>query len=252
MKQAKIAMIQMEVAPGDINSNLSKATIFVKKAAQNGANIALLPECVDFGWTDTSAISLAEPLYGKAHTALNNMAVENNIYIVAGIVEKEEDKLYNTALLISPKGLLLGKHRKISLVEGVEDKIYSKGNNLQFFKTKFGNIALTVCADNLMPTICFAESLAKMGADLFLSPCSWTVSPDKLGMPYGEEWIEPYSYLTKKYNVNIIGVSNIGEIKAGSWKNWRCIGNSVAMGAGGKILATLAYGKESLKIIELL
>ncbi len=249
--QAKIAMIQMEVKPGDVYANINTAKAYVAKAAKQGANIALLPECMDFGWTDSSAIGLAEPLYGNVHRALNDMAVENNIYIVAGIVEREGERLYNTALLISPKGELLGKHRKISLVCGVEDIVYSKGDKLELFKTEFGNIALTICADNLMPSICFAESLAIMGAKLFLSPCSWAVPPDKLGKPYGQEWIEPYTYLTKKYNVSILGLSNVGEVKTGPWKNWQCIGNSIAMGAGGKKLAVLPYGDEAMELIIL-
>ena len=36
--------------------------------------------------------------------------------------------------------------------------------------------------------------------------------------------------LANLYDIEIIGVSNVGEIRAGSWAGQNCIGNSIAVG----------------------
>lgn len=251
MKIMKIAMIQMLVHPGEITQNLKHAEELIIKATKLGCDCVVLPECLDIGWANEEALDLVTTIPGKTTDILCEIAKSNYIYIVAGITEKDHEKFYNTAVLISNKGELLGKHRKIHLVGGVED-IFEPGESLKIFNTPFGKIGITICADNLMDTIAFGQSLAHMGAKMILSPSSWAVSPEKLGKSYGDEWMEPYTLLSSKYNLSIIGVSNVGIITNGLWKGWKCIGNSIAIGNGGELIEVLPYGElaEEIRIIN--
>ena len=57
-----LALIQMLVIGGDRQSNLKHAGERIKEAAQHGADIILLPEAMDLGWTDPSALTEAQSI----------------------------------------------------------------------------------------------------------------------------------------------------------------------------------------------
>lgn len=245
MKTVRIALLQMPVIPGRLAENLNTAKRMILSACNKGCDIAILPECCDFGWADESVAQSEDLEAGAAAFFLAGLAQQHGIYMVAGIVERKGDSLYNTAVMFSPKGERLGSHHKISLVRGVEDCIYASGTELRVFDTEFGRIGLPICADNLMGSVCIGESMALMGAKMLLSPCSWAVSPERLNAPYGEEWHQPYRYLSEKYGLLIAGVSNVGPVLNGAWAGYSCIGNSIAYGPGGKQLAVLPYGEQA-------
>lgn len=246
MKTIKVGMLQMEVVFCQPEKNLKRAEKLVKEAVNAGAQICVLPECMDLGWGTPRAAELAEPIPGKVSNELGRIAKENKVYLVSGLTEKAEDKVYNTALLISDEGEILGKHRKINVLTGVED-VYSIGDRLSVIETKLGKIGIDICADNAVQSLSIGHTLARMGAEIILSPCAWAVLPDRdpIKEPYGNEWHVPYSHLTEIYHIPVIGVSNVGQVTEGSWKGWKAIGNSIAYGRDGKLLKVLPYGEEA-------
>ena len=68
-------------------------------------------------------------------------------------------------------GSIIGTHRKINLLT-VEFPYYEVGQKLQVFDSPFGKIGLNVCADNYIDAIDIGHVLARMGAQLILSPSS--------------------------------------------------------------------------------
>ena len=66
-----------------------------------------------------------------------------------------------------------------------------------------------------------------------------------MGKEYGQEWIEPFEYLSRKYNLDILAVSNVGPVTDGEWKGWTCIGNSIAIGKRGEKAVILNYGPDA-------
>lgn len=245
MKHFKIAMVQMRVAPGEPEKNLRHATEMITRAAQTGAELALLPECLDLGWTSGQASTLTKAQCKATLNILKRAAKDRGIWLVAGLTQRKSGRLYNRAVLISDKGKLVGSHRKISLVPGVEDSLYSPGYRTEVFNTPLGRLAIPVCADNLMPSIAIGETLGLMGAEVILSPCSWAVPKESLGQPYGGEWYEPYTHLSKRFGMFVIGVSNVGQVIGGAWDGWQVIGNSIAMSPGGNIIKVLPYGADA-------
>jgi len=246
MKTVNVGMIQMEVVFCQPKENLERAEKAVKQAVDKGAEICILPECMDLGWGTPRAAGLAEPIPGKVSDALCRIAKENQVYLVSGLTEKEGEKVYNTALLISDKGEILCKHRKINVLTGVED-VYSIGDRLCVTQTKFGKIGIDICADNAVQSLSIGHTLARMGAQMILSPCAWAVLPDRdpIKEPYGNEWHVPYSHLSGIYRIPVIGVSNVGLVTEGSWMGWKAIGNSIAYTREGKLLKVLPFGEDA-------
>ena len=251
--QIRVGMIQMEVVFHKPRQNLARAAQMVAQAAAEGAQICILPECMDLGWATPLAKELAQPVNGEIGTALCRIAKENHVWLVAGMTERVGEQICNAALLISAQGELAGRHHKINLLTGIED-MYTVGSSLQAFDTPFGKVGITICADNAIQSVCLGASLARMGAQMILSPCAWAVRPDRdpVAEPYGSEWHRPYGRLSKLYGIPVIGVSNVGQVPVGTWAGWQAIGNSIAYHKGGEPLAVLPYGAsaECVRVIS--
>jgi predicted amidohydrolase len=247
----KLAMVQMDVIGGDPESNLQHAQERIREAAENGAKIALLPEAMDFGWCHTSAREGAGMIPGgKSFEALSGAARENNIYVCAGIVERDGDKLYNSAMIIDRKGELLIKHRKLNELDFAHD-LYDQGDRLNVVHTELGTLGLLICADANAKDFTISKSLAYMGADIILSPSAWAVPGDHSNItdPYGDTWRNAYEPICKKFSIWYVGVSNVGSVDDGEWTGWNCIGCSLATNHLGEEIVQGPYGVSADTII---
>lgn len=234
MKKLKIGLGQLLVEGGEPDRNLERAVAMIKEAAQSKCDIILLPETFDFAWTHPSALTEAQPIPGPYSNLLCEAAKKENIYVCAGLTEKLGDKIYNTAIFIDNKGEILLKYHKINLL-GVEQPFYSVGNTLNVIETEFGTIGVNICADNYMDGLPIGHTLARMGAQLILSPSSWTVdySINEEHDPYKEKWIKPYSILAQLYDMVIIGTTCVGYIVGGPYEGKKSIGCSLAVDKNG-------------------
>jgi predicted amidohydrolase len=160
----KAAFIQFNPVFGEIEGNIKKALTLIEKT---GAEIIILPELFNTGYLITSkeeAFDLSEPLPGgKTTEALSAMAREKNAYIVAGLIERQGENLFNSAVVIAPSGYL-GKYRKIHLFN--EEKLWFQPGDLGFHVFDIGicRIGIMVCFDWFFPES--MRTLALKGADV--------------------------------------------------------------------------------------
>ncbi len=232
----KIGMGQLLVEGGEPERNLQRATAMIQKAAQNGCQVVLLPECLDLAWTHPSAHEEACPVPGPYSDILSHEAEKNAVYVCAGLTEKAKDKVYNTAVLIDPKGEIVLKYRKINVLE-VGQEFYAIGNALSVVETPWGVTGVNICSDNYKDGLAIGHTLARMGAQLILSPSSWTVSyaSTEEEDPYGEKWIEPYSVLARLFGLVVVGTTSVGVIVGGPYEGMKMVGCSLAVGPQGII-----------------
>ncbi len=246
----KLGMGQMLVEGGKIDDNFRRALEMIDKAVEKGCKIIVLPECLDMGWTYPEAKKLAQPIPDKYSDIFCQKARNSKIYIVAGLTEKSGDRIYNSAVFISPDGDILIKHRKINVLTIAQD-IYSIGNSLSVAETDLGTIGINICADNFPQSLVLGYSLARMGAQLILSPSSWVVPPDydNEKRPYDTMWKESYKTLASRYEITVVGVSNVGWVSGGVWGGRKAIGGSLAVGPKGDVIARGAYGESEEGLI---
>ncbi len=245
-RKLRIGMGQMLVEGGRALDNLNRAAAIIEGAGAANCDVVVLPECLDAGWTHSSAWETASRIPGRSSDLLCDAARGAGLFVAAGVVERDGDKLYNSAVLISPEGEILLKHRKINELEIALD-LYTRGDALRVANTSIGCVGLTICADNFPETLVLSEALAQMGATLILSPCAWAVDADhdNYAEPYGGLWSGSYSTLTKNRDLSIVGVSNVGWLTDGPWEGRKCIGCSMAYGPGAKLLAQAPYGEDA-------
>jgi predicted amidohydrolase len=251
IRNYKLAMAQMKVEAGRLDANLDRATERISEAAAKGAKIVLLPEVMDLGWTDPSAKTLSfEIPEGKTCRRLRDAAKKNNIYVCAGIVEKDKDKIYNAAVIIDPSGEVILTHRKLNELDIAHD-LYDQGDKLNVVHTPLGTLGVYICADATARGNVLSDALGYMGADIILSPSAWAVPPgfDNVATPYGDTWRNVYELVSRKFDLWVIGVSNVGKVEAGPWKDWNCIGSSLVYAPGGKELLQGPFGENADTII---
>jgi predicted amidohydrolase len=254
MTTHRIGMAQILVVGGRPEENLARAVAAIGAAAEKGCRLVLLPECLDLGWTDPSARDLAQPIPGRHSQQLCEAARRSRIYVVAGLVERAGDKLYNAAVLIDPRGEILHVHRKINELDIAHD-LYAIGDRLGVVETDLGTLGVSICADNFPNSLAIAHVLARMGAEILLSPSAWAVDADHdntRGERYGERWRRAYGELGRLYDLPVVGVSCVGWITGGPWKGRKTIGCSLATNHRGEILAEGPYGDsaEALLVVE--
>lgn len=245
-----LGMGQMLVEGGAREENLNRATRMIQQAAELGCAVLVLPECLDTGWLHPSAQTLSEAIPGPSSDLLCNAASRAGVHVAAGLTERDGDRIYNTAVLISPDGAILLKHRKINILKVAQD-IYCIGDRLGVAHTPLGTFALDICADNFPNSLALGESLCRMGADIILSPSAWAVAADfdNSPQPYGGTWQDAYGQLSRLYGVWVVGVSNVGSITGGPWKGMKCIGYSLAMAPGARPAAQGPFGEEAQALV---
>lgn len=250
----KIGMGQLLVTGGNPEKNIRNALKMIKEAANNKCDIVILPECLDLGWTNPAAKDTAKPIPGEYSDKICLAARKGNIHVVAGLTENEKNVVFNTAILVSGDGKILLKYRKINIL-GIAQDLYSTGMSLAVAGTAIKGeevkIGINICADNFPNSLALGHSLARMGAQMILSPCAWAVDAnhDNQKDPYGRMWKESYSILARLYDISVVGVSNVGKVHGGPWDGRKCIGNSLAMGPGGELIAEGPYGVLAEKLI---
>jgi len=243
-------MAQMLVEGGRPEANMARAVQMIGRAAGQGCKVVVLPECIDLGWTSPTARTLAQPIPGRQSDLLASAAKEVGIYVAAGLTEKAGDRIYNAAVLISPSGEIIWRHRKINVLD-IEQDLYSTGDRLGVVETPMGIIGINICADNFPDSLVFGHAQARMGAQVLLSPSAWAVKAghDNAKEPYGDLWRNAYSQLCRLYGITMVGVSNVGPVSGGPWDGWKCIGCSMAIGPDGKVIAQGPYGESAEELI---
>ena len=122
-------MGQMLVEGGEPERNLRRAAAMAVRAAEQGCDVVILPECLNYGWTHPSARGAAPQVPGAHSAVLAQAAREAGLWVVAGLVEGDGERLYNTALLLDPAGELVLRHRKINELKLAHD-LYALGSTV--------------------------------------------------------------------------------------------------------------------------
>lgn len=234
MSKIKVGMAQLLVEGCEPERNFQRAEELIKKAKHEGCNLVLLPETIDFAWTHPYGLKNAMPIPGEYSNRFCSMAKDHGIFVCVGLTENRGNKNYNTAILIDDEGNLILTYSKINLLE-VEFPFYEVGTTLNVVNTKLGCIGVNICADNYTESTHIGKTLAAMGADIILSPSSWTVDHwvTEKDEPYFDKWMRPISHIAKAYNVLVVSSTGVGYIVGGPYEGKKMVGCSLAVGPEG-------------------
>ncbi|HLY08925.1 MAG TPA: carbon-nitrogen hydrolase family protein, partial [Planctomycetota bacterium] len=231
-KGLKVGLGQIRVAMGDKKANLVELLHAVDEASKSGCDVVVLPECSLAGWLSPSARSAAESIPGPVIHKLVEAARRHRMAIVAGLEEREDSRVYNSAVFIDRHGEILSRHRKIHELE-IGHEVYSRGTSLGTFGFEGRPAALSICADSWTPVI--TDALCLMGARVIFSPCAWAAEPG--GEATNIAWIrETYRQRAAGRELYIVSANGVGPVTEGPWKGRVFQGNSLVTGPNGEAL----------------
>ncbi len=143
-----ISFAQIDIIHKDKSKNLDKIASIIDKV---DTDIIVFPELCNTGYLfdcKNQLYSLAENIpNGDTTKLLLDLSLKKNISIIAGIAEKDDEHLYNSAVVVS-NGKYIGRYRKIHLSD-YEKKLFSRGlvEDTNIFELGETKIALQICFD---------------------------------------------------------------------------------------------------------
>ena len=178
----QISCAQFEPRIGEIERNVETSLKLIGEAADSGSRLIVLPELCNSGYVLESreeAYALSEDVAtGGSIARWAALAAERGLYIVAGFLEHDGVKLYNSAIVIGPEGVI-GTYRKNHL--WADEALYFERGDLGFpvFHTPFGRVGVLICYDGWFPEAW--RILALQGADIVCVPTNWVPMAEQPG-----------------------------------------------------------------------
>ena len=160
----KVAAIQMVSTP-HVEENFATAGRLIAQAAQQGAQLVLLPEYWPIlGMHEKDKVAHAEPFdAGPIQAFMSDMAREHRVWLIGGtlpLIAPEANKVLNTMVVYNPAGEHVIRYDKIhlfSFTKGEESydeaRTIVHGTKVAAFDSPFGRIGLSVCYDLRFPEL---------------------------------------------------------------------------------------------------
>ncbi len=178
-----VASVQIDVVGGDVLATREKVMKWADQAAKAGADIVIFPELIlSAGYSlGDKFYDIAEPIPGPSTGALGEKARQHNMYIIAGIAERDPTgTVYNSAVIVGRDGALVGSYRKTHIFTPTES-FFALGTSLPVFDLDFGRIAIPICYDLEFPEP--GRVLCLKGAQMLLTMAAHWVGTGTVGTP---------------------------------------------------------------------
>jgi predicted amidohydrolase len=154
--------------------NCQQFAPLIAEAARQKSDLVVLPETLTYYGMGKGYAEMAEPIPGPSTEYFGTLAKQHDLYIVAGLLEREQHLVYNVAVLIGPDGKVVGKYRKVCLPRGESEGGIAPGDDYPVFETRFGKVGMMVCYNGFFPEP--ARELTKRGAEVIAWPV-WGCNP---------------------------------------------------------------------------
>ena len=172
MNNIKISTVQFENKSGDKKYNLSVIEKLSQQASKEGSNVIAFHECAVTWYTFARHLSKQQMLDvaelipdGESILKLTEIAKNNNIVILAGLFEKDEqDNLFKAYVCVDKNGLV-AKFRKL---HPFINPYLTPGDSYCIFKIDGWKCGILICYDNNIIENVRATTL--LGAQIIFMP----------------------------------------------------------------------------------
>ncbi|BAH52029.1 carbon-nitrogen hydrolase family protein [Rhodococcus opacus] len=175
-------------------------------------------------WMDRVAL----PLDGPHLDRICALAEETGLWLVPGsLYERDDDRIYNTAIAVSPLGEVVARYRKVFPWQPYEQT--APGSEFVVFDIPgTGRIGLAICYDGSFPET--ARQLAWLGAEVIIQPTLTTTRDREMELVCSRA----NAWTNQVYVVNVNGADPAG------------VGASVVVDPEGVIRQQAGSGEEVL------
>ena len=188
MNPIRAAVVQASPCPFDRDRTLERVAELTREAANDGSQLIVFPEAFisAYPWGASFGATLGQrtsqgredfrrywdsavDVPGPDVDRLAEIAGENQVHLVIGVIERELGTLYCTVLFFAADGSYLGKHRK--LMPTASERLvwgFGDGSTLPVFETELGKIGAVICWENYMPLLRMA--MYSKGIQIYCAP----------------------------------------------------------------------------------
>ena len=260
-RHVTVSVVQAGSVLFDTAATLEKFAGLAAQAKAAGAQLAVFPEAFVGGYPKGSpfGISLgrrtsegreefqryfesAMEIPGPELEFLANVARENHLYLVCGVIERSGGTPYCTAVFIGPTGDYLGKHRKV-MPTALERAVWGcgDGSTLPVLQTPYGKLGAVICWENYMPLL--RTAMYSKGIELYCAP---TVD-DR------ETWIPTMRHIACEGRCFVLSACQYLPDGLQPNPNGQPLirGGSCIVSPFGELLAGPAYGSEQILTVEI-
>lgn len=186
----RVGLIQMDGREFDKAYNLDRADYLIRRAADRGAKIVCTPEVAVQGYARVSLppgtsmddpeiitkrariLAASEPIPGPATNHFAAMAKELGLWIIFGMDENRGGRLFNSAVLMNPKGQIVGKYSKVHLQNWMVASGVNHGDEFPVWEVEIGGVkvklGIQICYDIQHPES--TRELALGGSEVIFVP----------------------------------------------------------------------------------
>ena len=219
-KKFRAAVVQMKSSVNK-EQNLAYSLNLINEAVKNKAQLICFPEFqMAYSPAEQKAEELhkiAEKIDGNFISTLSSSAKRNKINVIATLYEfidtnKQNHKVFDTAVIINERGKLESVYRKVHLYDALGSKESKKliaGSIIERpTRTSVGNLGLLICYDMRFPEI--SRILTVNGARILISPSAWVA-----GFMKQEHWEIMLKARAIENGVYVIAPNQLGNIYCG-------------------------------------
>jgi predicted amidohydrolase len=248
----KAALIVNPVGPL-IQNNLDSIIELSNQAANAGAQIVIFPEAALTGLINDDNpehdLPYGQDIPGEITDRLSELARKNSVLLAIGLLEREDGKLYDSALLFSSKGDIILKYRRITdRWHGSEaDKlIYCAGNKIPAIQTEFGKMAFLICGDLFDNNL--VTQFNKLKCDYLLFPFCRQFNDCSFDQKHWEI-IEQPDYARQ---VALIGTTSLmtNYLAVDSLNDDYSFGGAMVISGKGEIIKSFPLGQSGMLLVD--
>lgn len=236
----RAAVVQTLAPLGDLDANIGLLRQYTEEAVRQGARLIVFPECMNTGYLFDSAdhcAQLAESVTGRFVQAMADLCREHNVFIASGFTEMDEskNKIFNTGLLLDPKGDIIVHYHKQFLATHDQNWFELGENGCPVVDTELGRIGLLICFDGRIPEI--TRSLAMQGAEVIVDMANF------FAMDQADMWVPARAYEN--------GVWFVAATKAGVERSIYYPGGSMIVSPSGDVVAKIPVDTHGVVTAEI-
>lgn len=233
--ELQVAIVQMN-SGDDKAANIQAAMAGIDRAAARGARLVSLPEVWTYLGPSSGNQRAAETIPGPLTDQLAAKARDLGIYLHAGSIYERvegEERLYNTTVVFSPEGEIIGTYRKIHMfdVDLNEDTSYREsatiapGDDIVTVEVDGITVGLAICYDLRFPEL--FRILTLKGADIIMVPAAFTLATGR------DHWEPLIRARAIENQVFMVAAGQVGKHPPGQW----CYGRSMIVDPWGVVVA---------------
>ncbi len=169
----KIALAQMDIALGRPHQNLERVKELAHQAADQAADVLVLPELWSTGYALEDAESLATKENEKILADICSLAQRYRLHIAGSTLSLVgEGRFGNTLTWATSEGTIAQTYTKTHLFRLMnEDKFLAAGDRTDLLETPWGQAGLSICYDLRFPELFRKYALG--GAQMIFVPAEW-------------------------------------------------------------------------------